>query len=105
MRRAMADAEVGDDDYGEDPTVRALEEAFAARVGKQAALFVPSGVMANQIAVRVLTTTGTACSVATTSCGRGRQRHTISRRCHSCASKTRTWLPAADPGRASGCAP
>lgn len=56
----MADAEVGDDDHGEDPTVRALEEAFAARVGKPAALFVPSGVMANQIAVRVLTTPGTA---------------------------------------------
>ena len=60
MRRAMADAEVGDDDYGEDPTVRMLEEAFAARLGKPAALFVPSGVMANQIAVRVLTTPGTA---------------------------------------------
>ncbi len=60
MRRAMADAEVGDDDYGEDPTVRRLEEAFAARLGKPAALFVPSGVMANQIAVRVLTTPGTA---------------------------------------------
>ena len=60
MRRAMADAEVGDDDYGEDPTVRALEEAFAERVGKPAALFVPSGVMANQIAVRVLATPGTA---------------------------------------------
>jgi threonine aldolase len=60
MRQAMADAEVGDDDYGEDPTVRALEDAFAARVGKLAALFVPSGVMANQIAVRVLTTPGTA---------------------------------------------
>jgi threonine aldolase len=60
MRRAMADAEVGDDDYGEDPTVRALEEAFAMRLGKPAALFVPSGVMANQIAVRVLTAPGTA---------------------------------------------
>jgi threonine aldolase len=60
MRRAMADAEVGDDDYGEDPTVRALEEAFAVRVGKPAALFVPSGVMANQIALRVLTRPGTA---------------------------------------------
>ncbi|HUY64854.1 MAG TPA: GntG family PLP-dependent aldolase [Acidimicrobiales bacterium] len=54
MRRAMADAEVGDDGYGEDPTVAALEEAFAARVGKEAALFVPSGIMANQIALRVL---------------------------------------------------
>ena len=39
MRRAMAEAEVGDDDYGEDPTVRALEETFAHRVGKPAALF------------------------------------------------------------------
>ena len=60
MRRAMAEAEVGDDDYGEDPTVRALEEMFAARVGKPAALFVPSGIMANQIAIRVLSTPGTA---------------------------------------------
>jgi threonine aldolase len=60
MRRAMAEAEVGDDDYGEDPTVRALEEAFALRVGKPAALFVPSGVMGNQIAVRVLAAAGTA---------------------------------------------
>jgi threonine aldolase len=54
MRRAMAEAEVGDDQYGEDPTVNALEEAYAERVGKPAALFVPSGVMANQIALRVL---------------------------------------------------
>lgn len=50
----MADAEVGDDQYGEDPTVNALEEAYAERVGKDAALFVPSGVMANQIALRIL---------------------------------------------------
>ena len=42
MRRAMAEAEVGDDVYGEDPTVNALQEAFAARVGKDAALYVPS---------------------------------------------------------------
>jgi threonine aldolase len=54
MRRAMAAAVVGDDHYGEDPTVNALEEAYAERVGKPAALFVPSGVMANQIALRVL---------------------------------------------------
>src|SRR5580698_6105098 len=60
MRRAMAGAVVGDDDYGEDPTVRTLEEAFAQRVGKPAALFVPSGTMANQIAIRLLATTGTA---------------------------------------------
>jgi threonine aldolase len=55
----MAEAEVGDDDYGEDPTVRALEEAFSQRVSKAAALFVLSGVMANQIAFRVLTSPGT----------------------------------------------
>jgi threonine aldolase len=54
MRRAMAEAEVGDDVYREDPTVNALEEAFAARVGKEAALFVPSGTMGNQVALRVL---------------------------------------------------
>ena len=70
MRRAMADAEVGDDDYGEDPTVRALEEAFAERVGKDAALFVPSGVMANQIALRVLTRPGTAVVA-------GRRQHVV----------------------------
>ncbi|MGP0030380.1 MAG: threonine aldolase family protein [Acidimicrobiales bacterium] len=60
MRRALAAADVGDDDYGEDPTVRALEEAFAERVGKAASLFVPSGTMANQIALRVLAAAGTA---------------------------------------------
>jgi len=54
MRRAMYEAEVGDDGYGEDPTVRALEEAYAERVGKEAALLVPSGVMANQVALRTL---------------------------------------------------
>ena len=59
MRRAMAAAEVGDDGYGEDPTVRALEEAFAERVGKPAAVFVPSGTMGNQLALRVLGRPGT----------------------------------------------
>ena len=49
----MTDAEVGDDVYGEDPTVRALEEASAEAVGHAAALFVPSGTMGNQIAVHV----------------------------------------------------
>jgi len=58
MRAAMAGAEVGDDAYGEDPTVRALEEAFAARVAKDAAVFVPSGTMANQLAIRVLARPG-----------------------------------------------
>src|SRR5580704_3319009 len=56
MRKAMSEAEVGDDMYGEDPTVSRLEEQFAARVGMQAALYVPSGVMANQLAIRVLAT-------------------------------------------------
>ncbi len=60
MRRAMADADVGDDQYGEDPTVNALQEAFAELMGKPAALYVPSGTMANQLAIRVLTRPGDA---------------------------------------------
>jgi threonine aldolase len=51
MRRAMAEAEVGDDVYGEDPTVAALERRTAELFGKEAALFVPSGTMANQVAI------------------------------------------------------
>src|SRR4051794_4255719 len=58
MRRAMADAEVGDDVYGEDPTVRGLERRTAELLGKEAALFVPSGTMANQVAVGVHTRPG-----------------------------------------------
>ena len=58
MREAMAVAVVGDEGFGEDPTVRTLEERFASLVGKEAAVFVPSGVMANQIAVRILTQPG-----------------------------------------------
>jgi threonine aldolase len=54
MRRAMADAEVGDDGFGDDPTVNRLQATFAELVGKEAALFVPSGTMSNQIALRVL---------------------------------------------------
>ncbi|MEP7092340.1 MAG: GntG family PLP-dependent aldolase [Nocardioidaceae bacterium] len=54
MRAAMASAEVGDDVYGEDPTVRALEEQVAGIFGKQAALFTPTGSMANVLAVRSL---------------------------------------------------
>lgn len=53
MRAAMFAAEVGDDVYGEDPTVNRLEERIAERLGKEAAIFVPSGTMANQIAVRL----------------------------------------------------
>ena len=53
MRRAMAEAEVGDDLYGEDPTTNRLQEVAAKKVGMEAALFVPSGTMGNQIAVLV----------------------------------------------------
>ena len=58
MRAAMARAPVGDDQYGEDPTVNLLQERIAALLGKQAALFVPSGTMANQIGLRLLTRPG-----------------------------------------------
>jgi threonine aldolase len=58
MRRAMADAEVGDDVYGEDPTVNRLERRAAELLGMEAALFVPSGTMGNAIAIRVLTQRG-----------------------------------------------
>lgn len=58
MRRAMAEAEVGDDVYGEDPTVNRLEERAAGMVGKEAALFVPSGTMGNQIAAMTHTLPG-----------------------------------------------
>ena len=70
MRSAMAEAEVGDDVYGEDPTVNALEEAFAARVDKEAALFVPSGTMANQLALRLLAAPGTTVLA-------GRRQHVV----------------------------
>ena len=58
MRRAMMEAEVGDDVYGEDPTVNRLEEQAAEVTGKQAALFVPTGTMGNTIAVKLLTEHG-----------------------------------------------
>ena len=70
MRTAMAEAEVGDDGYGEDPTVRRLEELFAARVGKEAAVFVPSGTMGNQIALRLLGRAGTSVVI-------GRRQHPV----------------------------
>ena len=58
MRSAIAAAPVGDDQYGEDPTVNALQKRVAALLGKEAALFLPSGTMANQVALRVLTRPG-----------------------------------------------
>ena len=59
MRRAMFAAEVGDDVFGEDPTVNALEERAAEISGKEAALFVPSGTMGNQAAIAVHTARAT----------------------------------------------
>lgn len=58
MRRAMAEADVGDDVFGEDPTVIRLEERVADLLGKEAALFVPSGVMSNQLALKIHTNPG-----------------------------------------------
>ncbi|MCU1322971.1 MAG: Threonine aldolase [Acidobacteriaceae bacterium] len=58
MRHAMATAEVGDDVYGEDPTVNLLEKSAAALFGKEAAIFVPTGTMGNQMAIRLHTQHG-----------------------------------------------
>ncbi|MGA3159721.1 MAG: GntG family PLP-dependent aldolase [Terracidiphilus sp.] len=58
MRAAMAAAEVGDDVYGEDPTVNLLERRAAERFGREAALFVPTGTMGNQVAIRLHTQPG-----------------------------------------------
>lgn len=58
MRRAMAEAEVGDDVFGDDPTVNRLQEKAAEILGKEAAIYVPSGTMANETAVRALTRPG-----------------------------------------------
>ncbi len=70
MRRAMADADVGDDEYGEDPTVNRLQDTYAELTGKQAGLFVPSGTMANQVALRTLTKPGDAVVA-------GRRQHVV----------------------------
>jgi len=58
MRAAMAEAPVGDDVFGEDPTINALQEKAADLLGFEAALFVPSGTMANQLAMKILTGPG-----------------------------------------------
>jgi len=59
MRRAIAEAEVGDDVYGEDPTIQELESLATKILGKEAALFVPSGTMGNQVSVMTHTQRGT----------------------------------------------
>jgi threonine aldolase len=58
MRRAMAEAPVGDDQYGDDPSINLLQERVANLLGKESALFVPSGTMANQIGLKLLTRPG-----------------------------------------------
>lgn len=70
MRRAMADAEVGDDGFGDDPTANRLCATFAELMGKEAALFLPSGTMANQVAIRCLAPPGTT-AIA------GRRHHVV----------------------------
>ena len=70
MRRAMAEADVGDDEYAEDPTVNLLQDTYADLTGKEAALFVPSGTMANQVALRTLTKPGDAVVA-------GRRQHVV----------------------------
>jgi threonine aldolase len=58
MRAAMAAAEVGDDQYGEDPSTNRLQARVAEMLGKEAALWLPTGTMANQVALRTLTRPG-----------------------------------------------
>lgn len=60
MRKAMAEAEVGDDVFGEDPTVNRLQERVAELLGQESALFVPTGTMSNEIAIKVWTKPGDA---------------------------------------------
>src|SRR5690606_30349789 len=58
MRQAMAEAEVGDDQFGEDPSINELQERVADLLGKEAALWLPTGTMANQVGLRTLTRPG-----------------------------------------------
>lgn len=67
MRKAMSEAEVGDDVFGEDPTVNRLQERVAQMLGKEAALFVPSGTMANQLAIKSHTQPGDEVVIEATS--------------------------------------
>jgi threonine aldolase len=67
MRRAIAEAEVGDDQYGEDPTVIRLQERVAALLGKEAGLLVPTGTMANQLALKLFCRPGDDVVVSTES--------------------------------------
>src|SRR5690349_12427165 len=70
MREAMASAPVGDDQFGEDPTINELQARVARLLGKEAALWLPTGTMANQAALRLLTRPGDDVVV-------GREAHTL----------------------------
>ena len=90
MRAAIAAAPVGDDQYGEDPTANLLQEKIAALLGKEAALWLPSGTMANQVALRLLTRPGDDVIVS-------RESHAV---WHETGAGAK--LPALDPGVSRG---
>src|SRR5580692_10771847 len=92
MREAMANAVVGDDGYSEDPTINELEERFAELVGKEAAVFVVSGVMANQIALRVLAQPGDVIVA-------GRHQHVVSFEMGAAARNSATQFATVDDSR------
>jgi threonine aldolase len=95
MREAMATAEVGDDVYGEDPTINELEATAARVVGTEAALFVPSGTMGNQIAIRVHTDRGDEALVE-------RESHVVKYELGGIAQHAQAQIRAYDGG-ANGC--
>jgi threonine aldolase len=92
MRDAMARAAVGDDGYGEDPTINELETRFASLVGKEAAVFVVSGVMANQIALRILAQPGDLVVA-------GRHQHVVSFEMGAAARNSATQFATVDDAR------
>src|SRR4030042_1843637 len=67
MRKVMAEAEVGDDVFGEDPTVNALQQKVAKILGKETSIFVPSGTMGNQLAIKSHTQPGDEVIIEATS--------------------------------------
>src|SRR5258708_33169508 len=94
MREAMAVAPVGDDQYGEDPTANELQRRVAGLLGKESALWLPSGTMANQVALRVLTRPGDDVVVS-------RESHAVWHETGGCAAERRGRVPAAAGGGAA----
>src|ERR1700679_2240875 len=92
MREAMAKAHVGDDGYGEDPTINELETRFAQLVGKEEAVFVASGVMANQIALRMLAKPGDLVVA-------GRHQHVVSFEMGAAARNSATQFATVDDSK------